>query len=368
MADNARILVVDDSPSVRDIIMRSLQQVGYGDVRGAASVAEARERIATEGPFDLVILDIRMPGQSGMELLRQLAPLAPKTAVIMATAVADIETAVAALRLGAYDYVLKPLLPEAIQLSVARALRKRRLELQELERSEQIETLVRERTKALQATQQALLSAMCHMAEFRDPPTGAHLQRVVAYARTLAVELARNSPYAGRIDEAFIAHLTESAPLHDIGKVGVPDRILLKPGKLTPEEFEQMKLHTVYGETICRLVRDRLGSQSAGFIDMAIEVAGSHHEAWDGSGYPAGFVGQEIPLSARIVRLADFYDACRSPRVYRPQPLSREQVMSMVREGAGSMFDPEIVAAFDRSVDKFAEIDEATTLYVPPSI
>lgn len=360
MADDhtAKVLVVDDETNVRDVIERSLRKVGYEQVAQAESVADARRQLTDQGPFALVILDIRMPGEPGMKLLEELGPLAPETVTIMATAIADIETAVKALRAGAYDYLIKPLIPDGVQIAVARALRRRRLEIGGVERRQLVEDLVRTRTETLEATRSALLNALCQMAEFRDPETGEHLQRIPEYARTLAVDMAQNSPYADVITDDFIAKLVESSPLHDIGKVAISDNVLLKTGKLTAEEFELIKMHTVLGRDVCVAVKNRLPGDQSDFIDMAIAVAYSHHERWDGRGYPEGLSGQEIPLSGRIVHLADFYDACRSPRVYRPEPIAREKVVPMIEVGRGTQFDPEVVDSFFRVRKRFVEIEE----------
>jgi putative two-component system response regulator len=356
---DASILLVDDEDAVRRIVERSLAAVGYQNVAHANCVPAARERLKEQGPFALVILDVRMPGEPGTELLKELAHLAPHTVVIMATATADIETAVYTLKAGAYDYLLKPLIPDAIQLSVARVLRKRLLELEALERQERVERMVEERSRALADTRRALLNALCQVAEFRHSETGEHLRRMPEYCRVLAHDLARNSPYAQFVTNDFIPQLVESAPLHDIGKVGVPDRVLLKPGRLTDEEFEEIKKHTVYGRDICLSVKEQLGPDKSEFIDMAIDITLYHHERWDGNGYPEGLAGPDTPLAGRIVHLVDFYDACRSPRVYRSEPMPYDEVLKMIREGRGSSFDPQITDAFERVLDLFAEVEEA---------
>jgi len=354
-----RILIVDDEGPIRDMVERSLRQAGYACLAQADSTAAARRRLAEEGPFAVVILDILMPGEPGTALLKELVRLAPQTATIMATGAGGVETAVEALKMGAYDYLLKPLMPDAVRIAVARAMRKRMLEIELVGRRDRIERLVRERTKDLQATRHALLRALCHMAEFRDAETGAHLRRMPEYARVLASDLAQNSAYAGMITDAFITRLAESAPLHDIGKVGVPDSVLLKPGRLTHVELEQVKLHTVRGRDICAAVKKELGQEASSFIDVATEVAYSHHERWDGSGYPEGCTGAEAPLSGRIVHVADFYDACRSPRVYRPEPIPRERVVEMIKQGRGTHFDPEVADAFMRTAHRFVAIEES---------
>jgi len=357
--DAGTILIVDDEPDVRAFLAKALGRVGHRQVRQADSVAAARALMKREGPFALVLLDLRLPDGSGMALLEEISPQGPGTVAVMVTAVAELDTAVQALKAGAYDYLVKPLLPEAVQLAVARALRKRRLELEAQLRQQSVERLVEERTRDLEATRRVLLFALCQMAEFRDAETGAHLRRIAEYARVLALDMAHNSPYAGLITEPFIAQLVETAPLHDIGKVAVPDNILLKPGRLSREEFEQMKRHTVAGRDLCLSVRERLGTgRSAAYVDVAACVAAHHHERWDGAGYPDGLKGSDIPLEARIVHLADFYDACRSRRVYRPEPVPRRDVAQMIRRGGGSDLDPSVVDSFERTRQQFVRVEE----------
>jgi response regulator RpfG family c-di-GMP phosphodiesterase len=189
----------------------------------------------------------------------------------------------------------------------------------------------------------AVILALAKLAENRDPETGAHLERVQSYCRLLSEALARTPKYAAQITPAFVANIYRSAPLHDIGKVGIPDRILLKPGKLTPEEFDVMKTHTtIGGNTIQALLTQRHRQE---FLQMGMEIAYGHHEKYDGSGYPAGIVGEQIPLSARIMALADVYDALRSRRVYKA-PMSHDEAATIIRDGSGKHFDPDVVSAF----------------------
>jgi putative two-component system response regulator len=202
------------------------------------------------------------------------------------------------------------------------------------------------------------------MAEFRHAETGAHLRRVPAYARILATDMARNSPWAASIDGVFLARLEESAPLHDIGKVAVPDRVLLKPGPLTDEEYEEAKLHAQYGRDICLSVKEKIGETESGFIDMAIAVTASHHERWDGQGYPSGLAGTDIPLSGHIVHMADLYDACRNPRVYRTEPIPRDELVEMIEQGRGTVFCPDLVDSFFRSLDSIVEVEQKITDFV----
>ncbi|MBW2309380.1 MAG: response regulator [Deltaproteobacteria bacterium] len=359
-----RILIVDDEPAIRTLIRRALEMAGYRSVHEADCVDTARRLLSEEGPFDLVLCDIRMPGDSGMLLLRELAPRAPDTVVVMATVVEEVRVAVESLQSGAYDYVLKPFEVSTIQLVAGRALRRRQLEIENRNFQAHLEEMVRlrtqeldVRTKALSITRHGLLRGLCCLAEFRDPETGVHLDRMAVNCLALARQIQRDSAYAPMITDTFVDQLFESAPLHDIGKVGIPDSILLKPDKLTSEEFKVMKQHTTIGFNALKSIKSEMGEVEGSFIDMAIEVAQSHHERWDGRGYPQGLSGGGIPLSARIVALADMYDACCSPRVYRPQPIRREKVLQMIEEDSGHAFDPVVVEAFFRSKDDFWETE-----------
>ena len=202
---------------------------------------------------------------------------------------------------------------------------------------------LRERTKQLSLTQEATIVSMATLAEYRDPETGGHIKRTQNFVRALAIELAKQPKYAEELNEANIHLLYLSAPLHDIGKVGIPDNILLKPGKLTDEEFEIMKKHAEYGEKAIIATEKILGQNT--FLNFAREIAGSHQEKWDGSGYPRGLAGEDIPLSARLMALADVYDALRSKRVYKP-PMSHTTATEIIIEGKGKHFDPAVVDAF----------------------
>jgi putative two-component system response regulator len=339
------VLIVDDEQSVRTVLSRTLAAAGYS-CQAVGSVREARAVIAREHK-DIVLLDIRMPEESGLELLREVASLAPDTITMMITAEEEVRTAITALKLGAYDYILKPFDIEALRLAVGRACQRRAEQLENRLYKERLEQLVRERTQQLtqslrdlSATRLGLIRGICRVAEFRAPETGAHLERMAAYCREIAERSSRRT--AGD----FIEALYESAPLHDVGKVGIPDAVLLKPGSLTAAEFEIMKGHALLGRDILRSVRKDLGERAASFLDMAIDVCAYHHEAWDGSGYPEGLAGEAIPLAARIVSVADFYDATTYPRVYRPKAFTHDESRGMLVEKAGQKFDPMVVAAF----------------------
>lgn len=329
------ILIVDDEPVVRKVLQRRLSAEGYR-CEEAGSAEEAMGKLA-EIPADLVILDIRMPGKSGVELLREIRARHPDTAAVMATAIADIEVAIQCLKQGAYDYFIKPLNLEEVALGVARALEKRRLELENRAYQHHLEEMVAKRTEELrQALTKLKLASLdtihrlARAAEYRDRDTGTHIKRIGRYSILIASNLGLSS--------AEIENLGYAAPLHDVGKIGVPDHILMKPGKLNPEDWEIMKRHTVIGAELLR------GSE-AEFIKMAETIALTHHERWDGSGYPAGLRGAEIPLCGRIVAVADVFDALVSKRPYKA-PYTANDAFLIISEGKGTQFDPDIVDAF----------------------
>jgi putative two-component system response regulator len=355
------ILIVDDEPHIRTVLSRTLQAVGYR-CHTASSVAHARHNLSQD-EFQMVLLDIRMPEQSGLALLEEIAPRAPDTIALMITAEEEVRTAVRALTLGAYDYILKPFDLEALRHAVRRARERQMIELENRNYKEQLEGLVEERTRLLTqslrdlaTTRLGLIRGICLVAEFRAPETGAHLERMAAYSREIALELQRREAggekreageqKAELVDEEFIESLYESAPLHDVGKVGIPDAILLKPESLTPTEFEVMKQHTLLGRDIVAGVRKHLGAEAASFLAMAQDVCAYHHEAWDGTGYPYHLAGEEIPLSARIIAVADFYDATTWPRIYRPEAMTHEEVRGMLIAASGKKFDPSVIDAF----------------------
>jgi putative two-component system response regulator len=278
--------------------------------------------------------------------------------VIMTTAGQGLLTAIDCLKRGAYDYVLKPVDADSIQLSVGVALKRRQHELAELQKHRQVEELVEERLSMLEETRSALVSAICRLAEFGSPHHHVHPERVAQYSQIIAAELARRSPYAPFVGHDFLHNIPEAALLHDIGKLGLPDSILLKPDDLTPEEEALLQTHTTVGRDICLSVLGQLKSPGDSFIHMAAEVTASHHERWDGSGFPERLKGADIPLSARIVSLADYYDVWRTPMVYRPDWLPARKVAEMIFDQSGSKFDPIVVEAFKRSRPAIAEAEE----------
>lgn len=356
--DATTILAVDDEQFVRDVVTRWLKRDGYR-CEQAEGGSEALAAMA-QREFALVISDIRMPGMSGIELLRRVRAESPRTGVIMLTGVDDRATATEAIELGAYGYVIKPFEASELLINVTNALRRRELELERDRYEEQLELAVRERTRELQTTQDVTIHSLAVLAEYRDSETGGHIMRTQHYVATLAETLAAHPRFQTELDAPTVELFRKSTPLHDIGKVGIPDAILQKPGQLTREEFEIMKLHTVYGRDAIGRAESMLGVDAGNsFLRIARDITISHHEKWDGSGYPLGLVGDAIPLVGRIMATIDVYDALVSRRIYKP-PLSHRQAMTIITQGDGRVmpthFDPDILAVFTEKSEEIRRI------------
>jgi putative two-component system response regulator len=342
------ILVVDDERGVREIVARWLEREGYQCER-AANGDEALAALDRRS-FSLVISDIMMPGMTGIELLRHVRERARETATIMLTGVDDRATATETIELGAYGYIIKPFEPSELLINVANALRRRELEIQRDQYEHRLEEAVRQRTEELQTTQNVTIYGLATLAEYRDLETGGHIMRTQRYVRLLAECLASHVRFRDELDAETIDLFYRSTPLHDIGKVGVPDAILTKPGRLTAEEFEEMKKHTIYGRDAIVRAEEMLG-QGVGnsFLRIARELTATHHEKWDGSGYPYGIKGEEIPLVGRLMAIIDIYDALVSRRVYKP-PFTHARAMEIITRGDGRVepghFDPDVLKAF----------------------
>ena len=362
-----RVLVVDDEPAIRRLI-RAILAPDYV-VGEAAHGDEALDRAEALRP-DIVLLDIQMPGKDGCRICREFKTATDNPPqIVMVSARSAPEEQLKAFEAGADDYLVKPVdacdLRSRVQLH--RRLRESKQSTAQLQRQiDAYHTVLRrtatEQTKQIIAVQDVAIFTPAKVAESRDHETGAHLLRLREYAQLLAEELARNSPYFAQIDENFRSDLYRSTPLHDIGKVSIPDGILLKPGPLTDEEFELMKRHTVNGANI--LTEAVMQLDGGGFLAMAAAIARFHHERWDGTGYPAGLVGKEIPLPARIAAVADVYDALTVTRLYKPA-WTPARARRAIEEGAGTQFDPVIVAAFQRRFEDFLEVGERFADCVP---
>jgi putative two-component system response regulator len=359
MAKNQRILIVDDSPLNVQILKKVLQHEYVLDV--ATNGTECLDKVPVFGP-DVVLLDIMMPGLSGYEVCERIksGPYGAFTQVILVSGKASTPERLRGYEALADDYIVKPFEHDELlsKVRVHFRLREAQSKLWEAnkfiqEYNEALETLVAERTKQLTATQDVAVFALAELAETRDPETGHHLRRMRAYSQRLAEQLQASGPYQQEIDKRFLEDLYRSSPLHDIGKVGVPDAILQKPGKFTQEEFEAMKQHVAIGAvTLERAATHAGGGQ---FLTMAAQIARYHHERFDGSGYLAGLSGTEIPLCARIVALADVYDALTTVRVYKPA-MSAASARELIVSESGSHFDPVIVDAFKECFEDFLRI------------
>ncbi|MCH7995535.1 MAG: response regulator [Planctomycetes bacterium] len=357
---SGRLLVVDDNEMNRDMLSRRLQRKGH-EVVTADDGAAALERIERE-TFDVVLLDIMMPGIDGYEVCRQIksSPFGGFTLVALVSGRASTKERLQGYEAGADDYIVKPFNHDELAARVQILFRLRGT-LLDLARTKgevevynaKLEDLVRDRTAAVIETRNVTVFALAKLAESRDPETGEHLERMRSFTQILAEELAKTGPYTDEIDESFLTNLYMSSPLHDIGKVGIPDAILLKPGRLSISEFEIMQRHALIGAEALQDAENH--TQSGGFLSMAVEIARFHHERFDGSGYPSGLAGCDIPLAARIVALADVYDALTSVRVYK-SAFGTDVAKSMIENEEGKHFDPPIVQAFHSRYEDFVQV------------
>lgn len=333
-----KVLIVDDDANNLQVLRQILKQ--EHDLFFAKSGMKAVE-LAESYPPDLILLDVMMPDVDGYEVCRLLKgnPRFKRTPIIFVTALTDIEDEEMGLKLGAVDYITKP-----ISAAIVKARIQTHLDAYDQNRA--LEKAVKIRTKELTRTQDATIFSLATLAEYRDNETGGHIIRTKSYVGALAKRLYEDSPYSDLLTEEIVDLMEKSAPLHDIGKVGVPDALLLKPGKLTPQEFEEMKKHTIYGYEAILKAEQYLGAdESLSFLRYAREIAYTHQEKWDGSGYPQGLAGDKIPLSGRLMAVADVYDALISKRIYKP-PFSHKKAMEIMKEGRGSHFDPVIFDSF----------------------
>lgn len=356
------LLVVDDNEDNRDMLSRRLRRLGYTvhtaeDGHVALAMMEATR-------FDMVLLDVMMPGLDGYAVLQRMKAddNLRGIPVIMISALQEIDSIVRCITLGAEDYLPKPFDPVLLKARVGACLEKKRLHDQTVVHLRQIEQynrhlkeMVREQVKDISKAQLGAIFALSKLAESRDSDTGTHLERVRAYCEILAKELRKTGKYPQLEDPIYLETLYAASPLHDIGKVGIPDSILLKAGKLTDEEFEIMRTHTLLGASTLRAADKEHPGNS--FIQTGIEIAECHHEKWDGTGYPHGLAGEQIPLSARIISLADVYDALRAKRCYK-EAFSHEKSAGIIVASRGTQFDPDIVDAFLAKQDDFDAVWE----------
>ena len=353
--EKERILIVDDEAFYIKVLVELLSPDYH--ITLAKSGEQALKLMEAEPLPDLILLDVLMPGLSGYEVCQAIKDDArtQDIPVIFLTVKSEVEDEINGFESGACDYIAKPFSPPIVTARVAThlALQRSRNELKEY--AEHLEQRVRERTQEISRTQDVAIFCMTSLAETRDIETGMHIRRTQHYVRALAEHLSSHERFNTLLNDDFIELLFKSAPLHDIGKVGVPDGILLKPGKLDANEWHEMKRHTEYGRAAIDNAEKEYGSSP--FLRVAKEIASYHHERWDGSGYPEGLKEEQIPLAARLMAVADCFDALISKRVYK-SAFSFKQAGQIIRDGRGSHFDPDVVDAFIALESVFIDIAE----------
>ena len=350
------ILIVDDAAENLHILSELLRP----DYRVLAATSGERCLLVANGALkpDLILLDVLMPGMCGYEVLARLreSPLTRDIPVVFLTALADAGREERGLQLGAADYITKPIVPAVVLARVNTQLEAKLARDWLKDQNATLEAEIRHRMAENDLTQRVSIRALAHLAEMRDPETGNHILRTQGYVQKLADSLRLHPRFSAILSERYIDVLTRSAPLHDLGKVGIPDNILLKPGKLTAEEWAIMQTHARLGsEAIEQAERDI--EMPLEFLSLAKEIAHWHHEKWDGSGYPDRLAGDAIPVSARLMAVADVFDALISVRVYK-RALPYAQASAIIAAGRGSHFDPDVVDAFLAHGDEFVAIAE----------
>ncbi len=329
---DARVLIVDDQKPNVLLLSKMLQAEGYRNVVSTTDPLQVKG-MHQEEPFDVILLDIRMPRLDGFGVMRQLQEIQGEddyVAILVLTAQTDDETRMRALQGGATDFVTKPFNRLEVLNRIRNMLQVRLMHNRVRDQNEVLEQRVRERTEELADTRLEIVRRLGRAAEYRDNETGLHIIRMSTYCQMLALQLGMSEHEAEMILNA--------SPMHDIGKLGIPDRVLLKPGRFDDEEWKIMKMHSIIGEEI-------LSGHSSDLMTMAARIARSHHEKWDGSGYPDSLAGEAIPLAARIVALADVFDALTSNRPYK-KAWSLEDAVAEIESSAGTHFDPDLVPRF----------------------
>ncbi len=348
------ILIVDDTPENLTVLGELLQPTYR--VRAANSGRRALQIAQASPTPDLILLDVMMPEMDGFDVLAELraSPVTQNIPVIFVTAMDGTKDEEHGLDQGAVDYITKPIRPGIVLARIRTQLELKQSRDLLSHQNAYLEEEVARRMRENQLIQEVSIHALARLAETRDPETGKHLRRTQEYVLTLARGLRQHPRFAHYLDERTINALAQSAPLHDIGKVGIPDHILLKPGKLTPEEWVIMKTHAELGSNaIAQAEAD--AEKPVEFLSIAKQIAHSHHEKWDGSGYPEGLAGDAIPIAARLMALADVFDALTCKRVYK-EAFSFERAYNIIVEGSGAHFDPDVVASFVRDYEIFMSI------------
>ncbi|MCF6150130.1 MAG: response regulator [Candidatus Kuenenia sp.] len=349
MGKNNNILIVDDETAILNSLSLLLEKYGY-DITVSCDPENAFQKIASNN-YDVILTDINMPEMSGIELLDNIRTVNTDIPVILMTAYCELDYAISAIKKGAFDYILKPFKPEILLNSLEKALEFNRLRQIEKNYKTSLEDTVKQKTQELTTLlltvkdlSYEIIQRLCAAAEFKDPETGAHIIRIGLYAQKIAQTM--------KLSSDIVETIRFASPMHDIGKIGILDSILLKDGNLTPEEFEIMKKHTIIGEKILS------GSKHAN-IQMSASIALTHHEKWDGTGYPNGLKEEKIPIESRITMLCDQYDALRSSRPYK-NALNHKEAVEILVKGDGKTlphhFDPRVLHAFITIETVFEEI------------
>ena len=350
----AKLLIVDDEEPVRRALQRILERNGY-ECTVAEDVTEARSALATDR-FALVLSDVNMPGESGLDLVTSIVAEYPDIATVMCTGLDDADLARAAIDIGAYGYIVKPFEPNEILIAVMNALRRRELEIENRNHRDHLEDMVKSRTselwtaisdleraqKEIRVSREETIQRLSIAAEFKDSETAAHIRRMSLYCSMLAERLGEDS---SRCEQLRLA-----SQMHDVGKIGIPDNILSKPGSLTPDEWTIMKQHAEIGYRI-------LSNSTSELLVLAATIALTHHERIDGTGYPRALVEDEIPFEGRVAAVADVFDALTTNRVYR-KAFDLGEALEIMREGKGDHFDPRILDCFFDSMDRVLGIRE----------
>ena len=348
------VLVVDDTPDNLTLMSGLLKD--HYRVKVANGGDRALKIAFSDSPPDLILLDIMMPEIDGYEVCRRLKndPRTSEIPIIFLTAKSEVEDETRGLEMGAVDYITKPISPPIVLARVKSQLTLKHVADFLRDQNAYLEAEVRRRTAELTVVQEVTVHALASLAETRDSDTGNHIRRTKHFVRLLAEKVRDHPRFSHFLDDQTIDVLFKSAPLHDIGKVGIPDRILLKPGRFEPHEFEIMKTHTTLGRDAIVRAEQELGLEVP-FLKHAKEIALYHQEKWDGSGYPEGLAGEQIPISARLMAVADVYDALVSRRVYK-EGMSHEKAVGIIAEGRGQHFDPDLVDAFLELQDEFQAV------------